>query len=76
MAKDISRHTLVALVALAIVVSLLGTFTVFSEVSNYGVAQQQSVSTASGQVKLEVASMTKIPQVKETSGDVQITIIR
>lgn len=76
MAKDISRHTLVALAALAIVVSLLGTFTVFNEVSNYGVAQQQSVSTASGQVKLEVGSTTKIPQVKETSGDVQITITR
>lgn len=77
MAKDISRQTVFALVALAIVVSLLGTFTVYNEVSNTRfVVSDQGSQVASGQVKLQVGSTTTMPQESNDSGEVKITILR
>jgi hypothetical protein len=75
MAKDISRQTILALVVLAIVISLLGTFTVYNEVKL--VSSTEGTSSASGQVRLDVAAPGTITTTESSSsGDVRITITR
>ncbi|MFT4261072.1 MAG: hypothetical protein ACMXX9_01415 [Candidatus Woesearchaeota archaeon] len=75
MAKDISRQTIMTLVVLTVVVSLLGTFTVYTEVSK---AETNLVeeAKATGTVQLRVGSNARVPLVADSSGTMAITIIR
>lgn len=60
--KDVSKQTIVVLVFLAILVTLLGTLTVMSEISKVGVPGRQidtSNSQTQGTVKLTIAGSEK-----------------
>jgi hypothetical protein len=80
MAEDISKTTLVALVVLTVVISLLGTWTVLTEVNNLntggravtGPSQQNVVSQ--GEVGLVIGSTEPPKPLSETTGKVVLGI--
>lgn len=75
MVKDISRQTIMTLVVLTVVVSLLGTFTVYSEVSKAEIESTDN-QVAHGSVKLDVKSDAETMTDTSSSGELKITIIR
>lgn len=75
MGKDISRQTIMTLVVLTVVVSLLGTFTVYNEVSKAEIVTEKN-SVALGSVKLDVKSDTETITETTSSGELRLTIIR
>lgn len=76
MVKDISRQTIMTLVVLTVVVSLLGTFTVYSEVNKAEITSADN-PVAHGSIKLDVMSDdTETMTDTTSSGELKITIIR
>jgi hypothetical protein len=76
MSDDISKHTLLVLVALTIIVSLLGTWTVYTEATKVRTSSEptpisQTTST-SGKISLEIAPPAQAPV---TTGRVVLTIV-
>ena len=79
--RDVSRQTLVVLVILAVVVSLLGTFTVLRETSGANMATKQVVNNvgspaAQGTVSLTVAAPGTVitPKTDSAQGYVVLNI--
>ena len=77
MTNDISRQTIVVLVVLAVLISLLGTWTVLTEVSRVKV---KGSNVASADVKLTIlpqeSTQTEEPEVVSTTGMVAFRIIK
>ncbi len=73
MSKDISKQTVVVLAILAILVSILGTFTVLNEVSNMHVIEYtpEDTPSQSGFVKIAIKGE---PQVSASTGQVTMQI--
>jgi hypothetical protein len=80
--RDVSRQTLVVLVVLAVVVSLLGTFTVLRETSGANVGTKQMVinnegsQSAQGKVSLTIvpAGTVVAPNTNGATGYVSLEI--
>ena len=77
MVKDLSRHTIIALVALTVVVSLLGTLTVYSEVVSTQAQRADEQSTSSGYVRVTVVDDNDLgSQSTSSAGEVRLEIER
>lgn len=73
---DISKQTIVVLVFLAILVSLLGTFTILTEVNKVG-SIGGPTNNAQGEVKLTIVDSNNIGTTTSSStGEVLIDIVR
>ncbi len=73
--KDISKQTVLVLLVLAIVVMVLGSFTVYNAVDGVEVTRDETGSGADGEVNLEVEGETE-PQADSESGEMTIEVVR
>ena len=73
MDRDISKQTINVLFVLAILVMLLGTFTVYLEASNLEVVEgEQPTQSSTGQASINVPAE---PQESTQSGELTLTIV-
>lgn len=75
MAQDVSRTTLAVLLVLAIVVSVVGTWTVLDLAGDASVPAPSGPSADSGEVSVAIGEPTPEVTSDNTGGEVQIAII-
>lgn len=72
MDEDISKNTLVVLIALTVIISLLGSYSVLYEASQLNTNQQNQASSTQGKVSLTIK---QAPVPASTTGRVVLNII-